>query len=50
MVLNRPPGTARALARDAMMPERAAPALQDPDALVRIQAAGGILAAAAAAQ
>ena len=41
---------ARALARDAMMPERAAPALQDPDALVRIQAAGGILAAAAAAQ
>jgi hypothetical protein len=41
---------ARALARDAMMPARAAPALQDPDALVRIRAAGGILAAHAAAQ
>lgn len=41
---------ARALARDAMMPGRAAPALSDPDALVRIQAAGGILAAAAAEQ
>lgn len=40
---------ARALARDAMRPDRAAPALQDPDALVRIQAAGGILAAAASA-
>ena len=39
---------ARSLARDAMMPERAEPALSDPDALVRIQAAGGILAAAAA--
>jgi hypothetical protein len=40
---------ARALARDAMLPARVAPALQDPDALVRIQAAGGILAATAAA-
>jgi HEAT repeat protein len=38
---------ARALARDAMLPGRAAPALDDPDALVRIQAAGGILAAVA---
>ncbi len=41
---------ARALARDAMMPARAAPALEDSDALVRIHAAGGILAADAAAQ
>lgn len=41
---------ARALARDAMLPARAEPALSDPDALVRIQAAGGILAAAAASE
>lgn len=41
---------ARALARDAMLPTRAWPALSDTDALVRIQAAGGILAADAASQ
>lgn len=36
---------ARALARDARMPEAARRALEDEDALVRISAAGGILAA-----
>lgn len=41
---------ARALARDAMQPARAGAALEDPDASVRIAAAGGILAASAAAQ
>ncbi|MFO0686469.1 MAG: HEAT repeat domain-containing protein [Sandaracinus sp.] len=41
---------ARALARDAMEPARVAPALEDPDASVRIAAAGGILAADAASQ
>jgi len=39
---------ARALARDAMRPDAARGALRDEDALVRIFAAGGILAAAAA--
>ncbi len=38
----------RALAREAMRPARARGALRDSDALVRIYAAGGILAAAAA--
>lgn len=41
---------ARALARDAMEPARVAPALEDPDVSVRIAAAGGVLAAAAASQ
>lgn len=41
---------ARALARDAMQPQRAAAALEDPDPEVRIQAAGGIVAAAAASE
>lgn len=40
---------ARALARDAMEPDAARRALRDPDAIVRIHAAGGILAAVAAA-
>jgi len=39
---------ARALAREAMQPDRARRHLGDEDALVRIYAAGGILAAAAA--
>ncbi|MCB9596933.1 MAG: HEAT repeat domain-containing protein [Sandaracinaceae bacterium] len=39
---------ARALARDAMRPDAVRGALRDPDAFVRIFAAGGILAAAAA--
>lgn len=39
---------ARALARDAMRPTEVRAALEDPDAQVRISAAGGILAAAAA--
>lgn len=39
---------ARALAREAMQPERSQSALRDRDGLVRIYAAGGILAAAAA--
>lgn len=39
---------ARALARDAMHPDDARSALRDHDATVRISAAGGILAAAAA--
>ena len=39
---------ARALARDAMRPDEARVALDDEDALVRIRAAGGILAAYAA--
>lgn len=38
----------RALARDAMRPDAVASALRDDDAFVRIYAAGGILAAAAA--
>jgi predicted transcriptional regulator len=37
----------RALARDALRPIEVRTALDDEDALVRIQAAGGILAAAA---
>jgi HEAT repeat protein len=36
---------ARALAREARAPHRARSALRDPDPLVRIAAAGGILAA-----
>lgn len=39
---------ARALARDALEPDAARTALRDEDALVRIHAAGGILAAASA--
>lgn len=39
---------ARALARDAMRPDAARAALRDEDALVRIRAAGGIVAAASA--
>lgn len=38
---------ARALARDAMQPDAVRAALRDDDALVRVHAAGGILAAAA---
>lgn len=40
---------ARAIARDALQPDRVRSALRDDDAFVRIYAAGGILAAAAAA-
>ena len=40
----------RAIARDAMKPEEARPALNDEDALVRVHAAGAILASASAAQ
>lgn len=36
---------ARALARGAHLPDAVLPALRDPDPLVRIQAAGGVLAA-----
>lgn len=39
---------ARALARDARMPDAARRAMADDDPLVRIHAAGGILAAAVA--
>jgi hypothetical protein len=39
---------ARAIARDALRPGEARPLLEDPEAAVRIAAAGGILAAAAA--
>jgi len=39
---------ARGLARDAMRPDAVRSALRDDDAFVRIYAAGGILAAAAA--
>ncbi len=39
---------ARALAREAMQPDAVREALRDEDALVRIRAAGGILAAASA--
>ncbi|GAB4195024.1 MAG: hypothetical protein OHK0013_00790 [Sandaracinaceae bacterium] len=39
---------ARAIARDALRPSEARPLLEDADAAVRIAAAGGILAAAAA--
>jgi hypothetical protein len=41
---------ARALARDAMRPGRAAAAFADGEPLVRIAAAGGILAARAASE
>ncbi|MEZ4251987.1 MAG: hypothetical protein R3B99_27555 [Polyangiales bacterium] len=36
---------ARALARGAHLPDAVLPALRDPEPLVRIQAAGGVLAA-----
>ena len=39
--------TARLLAREVLQPDAARPALRDRDAMVRIHAAGGILAAAA---
>jgi hypothetical protein len=39
---------ARSLARDALRPDEARAALRDSDALVRINAAGGILAASVA--
>jgi hypothetical protein len=39
---------ARSLARDALRPDEARTALRDEDPLVRINAAGGILAASVA--